>query len=362
MNFIKSLTPEKVSTQLDRYFQKVQSRQPDMPLQVRVYSQQQGIDYTFPRGSSIQPYHTASVGKVFTAVLVQMLAERGCFTIDDAIHPFFSSGGLDNLFVYQKVDHQKNVTIRQLLAHTSGIADYVEGKTSDGETLLSDALNHPDHHWTPQALIDFTREYQKAVAEPGKRFNYSDTGYILLGLLVEKVTGKSFGQNLEDEFFRPLEMTDSYLMFYTKPADGILKPIEQVWLDGHEISRYESLSLDWAGGGVVSTTDDLLKFNRALREGRLIKLSTLCEMDICPNKFRAGIYYGLGMMEIRFHEFFFLLGRLPKIKGHIGILATHMFHDAVKDAHIILNFGSAARMHTSFMALIEIENLLHRMG
>ena len=210
-------------------------------------------------------------------------------------------------------------------------------------------------------LVDFTRERQEAVAAPGEKYNYSDTGYILLGLLIEKVTGKSFGSNLVDEFFRPLDMADSYLMFYTEPANKTDNPIEPIWFDDKEVSRYESLSCDWAGGGIVSTTDDLLKFNRALREGRLIQPSTLAGMDECPNRFRPGIYYGLGMMEIRFKDFFFLLGHLPKVKGHIGILSTHMFYDPIRDAHIIMNFGSTNRMEESFRALIEIENRLFQM-
>jgi len=66
-------------------------------------------------------------------------------------------------------------------------------------------------------------------------------------------------------------------------------------------------------------------------------------------------------MEIHFKDFFFLLGRLPKIEGHIGILGTHLFYDPTLDAHIIMNFGDNTRMVESFKALIEIENVLQRM-
>ena len=102
MNFIKPPTTEQVSAQLDRYFLKIMKKNPTLPLQIRVFSPTRGFDYTFPQGSSNRPYHIASVGKVFTAVLIQMLAERGKFSIDDPIHPFFALGDLDRLFVYQK--------------------------------------------------------------------------------------------------------------------------------------------------------------------------------------------------------------------------------------------------------------------
>jgi D-alanyl-D-alanine carboxypeptidase len=321
-----------------------------------------GIDYSFPTHSTETRYHIASIGKVFTATLVYMLAERNKISITDPLSRYFSPSELDRLFVYRNTDYALQVTVEHLLGHTSGIADYFEGKTFSGKLFIDDVLSNPNVHWTPQSLVDFSRENQKAVGIPGKVFNYSDTGYILLGLIIEKVTGKSFGQNLEDEFFLPLEMHDSYLMFYTSPQNSSPQAIEKIWFNDVEISAFESLSCDWAGGGIISTTADLNRFQQALRSGRLVKTSTLQSMEVCNHKFRSGIYYGLGMMEIRFREFFFLLGNLPKLKGHIGVLATHMFYDPDVDGHIIMNFGSNKRMLDSFMALIEIENVLRRMA
>jgi D-alanyl-D-alanine carboxypeptidase len=155
-------------------------------------------------------------------------------------------------------------------------------------------------------------------------------------------------------------MHDSYLMFYSEPENTPQKKLAPIWFNDIEISSYESLSCDWAGGGIVSTSADLLKFNQALRGGLLVGENSLAVMDDFKHKFRPGIYYGLGMMEIRFKEFFFLLGRLPKIRGHIGILSTHLFYDPPHDAHIIMNFGSNTRMVESFKALIEIENVLQK--
>jgi D-alanyl-D-alanine carboxypeptidase len=150
-------------------------------------------------------------------------------------------------------------------------------------------------------------------------------------------------------------------MFYGEPQNTPRKAIEKIWFNGVEISQFQSLSCDWSGGGIVTTTQDLLKFSQALHGGKLVRAETLAMMEVCPNKFRPGIYYGLGMMEIRFKEFFFLLGHLPKAKGHIGVLATHMFYDPTQDAHVVMNFGDNTRMVESFQALIEIENVLYRM-
>lgn len=356
----KPLSTLQLTNQLDGYFQKVHQRNPNQPLQVSVSSHKLGLDYTFSSHSTNQPYHLASIGKLFTATLVQRLAERGTFSIQDPICTFFTPSELDQLFVYKGVDYAHQVTIAQLLGHTSGVNDYFEGRTITGISFVKEVLSNPQRHYTPSELVDFTRQNQQAVGKPGERYTYTDTGYILLGQLIEKVTGKSFDQNLADEFFQPLDMRDTYLMFYADPINLPKPSIAEIWFGKQEVSRYESLSCDWAGGGIVSTPADLLKFSQALRGGQLLEQRSLAAMDYCPNRFRAGIYYGLGMMEIRFSEFFFLLRSLPRLYGHIGILATHLFYDPVNEAHIVLNFGATGRMVHSFQALIQIENLLQR--
>jgi D-alanyl-D-alanine carboxypeptidase len=358
---MKQVNQQQVVGHLDKYFQKIQAKHKNKPIQIKVYSQKLSLDYNYPPGSSNQPYHVASIGKMFTATLVQILAERGVLGVNDLVAHHLPPTTLEKLFRYQGIDYSEQVTIEQLLGHTSGVADYFEGGITSGKSFMEEVLANPQYHWTPQKLLDFTREHQTAVGIPGTIFIYSDTGYILLGLLIEKVTGKSFAENLVSEFFLPLEMNDSYLMFYSEPKNTPKKDIEKIWFDKLEVSGYESLSCDWSGGGIVSTTADLLKFNKALRGGQLIHSSTLATMDVCTHKFQPGIYYGLGMMEIRFKEFFFLLGKLPKIKGHIGILSTHLFYDPSNEAHIVMNFGSNTFMVGSFKALIEIENTIRGM-
>lgn len=360
MQFIKPFTTRQAAGHFDRYFEKIHARRPNRPLQIKVSSPKQGLDYSFPADSTNQSYHIASIGKLFTAALVQLLGERGLMDVHTPVMRYLEPAVLERLFVFQGHDYAGQATVEHLLGHTSGVADYFEGGTTGGQSFLDGVLSNPQVHWTPGKLLDFSRERQSAVGVPGQVFNYSDTGYILLGLIIESATGKSFAQNLHDEFFGPLRMDDSYLLFYSEPLNTPKQTLENIWIKDTEVSGYPSLSCDWAGGGIVSTTADLLKFNQALHAGRLVQKSTLQTMAAGSRKFRPGIYYGLGMMEIRFGDFFFLLGRLPKASGHIGILATHLFFDPMTDTHIAMNFGDTARMVESFKALIEIENVLQR--
>lgn len=345
----------RVAAKLNDYFSRLDSKLKEQPgLQVLVRSEPLGIDYHYPSGKKEQPYHLASIGKVFTATLVFLLIERGLIHLEDHVCRHLPPELLDDLFIFEGMDYREEVTVKDLIGHTSGIADYFEDPAASGLVFSKEVIAHPDTIWTPEMLLDFSRKNQKAFCRPGACFHYSDTGYVLLGFLIEGITGKPFHTSLEEEFFGPLHMDDSYLMFRSEPKNQPKEPIQRLWLNGTEASTFASVSCDWAGGGIVSTTSDLHKFQKALREGLLVQRSTLDKMMECDHKFQPGIYYGLGMMEIHFEDFFFLLKGFPRVTGHIGILATHMFYEEQTKTHIVMNFGNTAHMTASFKALIEI--------
>ncbi len=360
MGLFNSKSKQNFNQRLDHYFSKLENKHVKMSsIQILLQSDLLGINYRYPIDSGDQPYHIASIGKVFTATLLFVLNERSLISLEDKISKYLSRDLLDGLFVYQGVDYAGQVTVTDLVAHTSGAADYFEDPVTRGISIMEEIISYPDTLWSPESVLDFVRKNQKAVGKPGG-YHYSDTGYILLGFLIENVSGKLFHENLMDEFFKPMEMDDSYLMFHSEPINLPKKQIREFWVNGIEASTFNSVSCDWAGGGIVTTTKDLLKFQRALRKGKLVNENTLQRMEICPNKFRPGIYYGLGMMEIRFEEFFFLLKGLPRITGHIGILATHMFYDKTSDTNIIMNFGNTKLMTASFKALVQVMNVLRK--
>ncbi|MCR2806597.1 serine hydrolase domain-containing protein [Paenibacillus soyae] len=323
-------------------------------LQGRVFSAKLGIDYRYSSTDTPMPYHIASIGKMFTAVLIGQLIESGQLRLQDRAAKYVPAGTMNGLFVHKGRDYANEVTVEQLLGHTSGVADYFGDKVLTGVPLQKMIIQQQDRHWTPQELLAISREQQQAVAPPGAAFHYSDTGYVLLGLLIEHVTGGTFENRVHESILNPLGMNDTYMPHRTKPANMFSPPMAPVWLGGTEISSYVSLSCDWSGGGIVSTTDDLLLFNRALREGKLLQPATLQAMDTIRHRFRPGLHYGLGMMEVRFEQFFFLLRGLPRYRGHIGVLSTHLFWEPETDTHIALNFGSDGAMVQSFKALIQI--------
>lgn len=344
-----------VQTHLDRYMKDFEKTlQDNSSLLVLLHFEKLGISYEYPPEGSESAFQIASIGKVFTATLICMLADRGKISLDDPIVNYLPVASLKGLFVFEGKDYARQVTARQLLTHTSGAADYAEDPVINGPPFFELLLKDPDKFWTPEMLLSFSRYNQHAVGKPGDLFHYSDTGYILLGRIIENVTAKPFHENLHEMFFNPLGMNDSYLMFRSEPANQPKKPIQKIWLGDREISKFTSLSSDWAGGGIVSTPADLLKFHRALQEGKLISPALLKQMETYDNQFLPGINYGMGMMQINFPDLDPMLSSLPPVTGHLGIWATHMLYDRTTDSHMILNLGSASCMNRSFEVLIEL--------
>ncbi len=237
---------------------------------VKITSPQLDIDFTFAQaGAGSQsvdgetPFHVASIGKTFTATIIMQLVEEGMITLDQPIAAHFEEGFLEELFVVEGVDYQDQVTVRHLLGHTSGLADYFEDPVAGGVDTRERIILQTQEHWTPETMVNLTRNHQTAFFPPGVDIHYSDTGYILLGLLAESVTSRPFHDLLHDRIFHPLSMEDTYLMFYSEPANP-KRPMGHVWVNGVDLREEKSLSVDWSGGGIVSTLDDLTAFTFAL--------------------------------------------------------------------------------------------------
>lgn len=305
------------------------------------------------------PFHAASVGKTFTASLLLILEEKGYITLDDSISKFLDNETTSDLFLFNNTDHSSEVTIRQLLEHTSGVADYFEDKNLNGSDMRNIIAENLDKMFTVQELISFSKDNQKPVDVPGKQFHYSDTGYLLAGLIAEKATGKKFHDLLSEYIFNPLDMQNTYMPFRSQPLSET-QEIAPIDFAGTDLTGKQALSVDWAGGGIVSTINDFHKFNHALYNNELINFNSLKKMLECSNSYMKGINYGIGVMEYRFEDFFFLLKSLPRLKGHMGALGTQLFYNTETNTSFVLNLGSTRGTEDSVKLLIELMLLFQR--
>lgn len=316
----------------------------------------------FAAGDRDGRFHSASVGKMMTATLAFQLAEFGLLNLDASLRSLLPARDYAGLFVHEGRDLAADVTPMHLLTHTSGAADYFEGANDTGESFTKRVTRKPQERFTPSDLLGFSRAHQRPVGAPGERFRYSDTGYVLLGRMIEEAGAASLGTQLHERIFQPVGMDASCLMFHTVPGGasstspdpGAELDIAPIYVEGVDLSRARSLSCDWGGGGVVTTLDDLHRFATAWRGDQLIRPDSRTRMSTIENRFRAGIHYGAGLMQLRYNEFFPLLRGLPRPVGHLGVTGVHLFTDSAREITVVMNMHSTREMTRSFQMHIRL--------
>lgn len=259
------------------------------------------------------PFRIASITKSFTAVAVVQLASEGRVRLDDpAVEhlPTDLHDLVDRLHVLEGTSYGRRMTVRQLLTHASGLFDY-----ASCEQFYAAIAADPSHPWTPTQLLEGAAEWGTPHFAPGEgyAYAYSDTGYVLLGLVIEHLDGRPLHDAYRSRILDPLGMTSTYLEGYEEHRGPPMAHTYQGDIDTTPIHG----SADWAGGGLVSTTDDLVTFGRALFDGRLLDdhwLGTLLDHEfrsLDPDRHTAGyIGYGCGV-DARLSN-----GRL--FRGHRG--------------------------------------------
>jgi CubicO group peptidase (beta-lactamase class C family) len=220
-------------------------------------------------GIPIKPemvFHIGSITKQFTAAAIMKLVEEGKLSVTDDIKKYLPN----------YPTHGHKITIHHLLNHTSGIKSYTS--MTDWPPLMRKDM-------TPAELIDLFKNQPMDFA-PGERVLYSNSGYILLGAIIEKVSGKSYEAYIHENIFKPLGMSNSYY--------GSNKRIIPNRVSGYEKGKkeitnasYLSMTLPYAGGSLVSTVDDLHRWYQALEAGKVISKKSLEQM-YTPAKLNNG--------------------------------------------------------------------------
>jgi len=220
-------------------------------------------------------YEIGSITKQFTAVAILMLQEQGKLSVQDEI----------TKYIPDYPTQGKKITIHQLLNHTSGIKSY---------TNMASFMNLARTDMTPTELIDkFKNEPMEF--DPGTAFNYNNSGYILLGQIIEVVTGDTYENFIEQKIFEPLGMKNSRYGKMTEVIPNRANGYSEAETDSYVNANYLSLTLPYAAGSLMSTVDDLLIWQNAISANKLIKRSSL-ETAINGSTLSNGdkIEYGYG--------------------------------------------------------------------
>lgn len=331
---------------------------------LHVHSSSKNIDIQLVEGlfkdkktvSKAHPFYVASIGKTFTATAISLLKDKKKLQFEDKISRYLSKETMRKLHVYKNVDYSDEITIAQLLQHTSGLPDYFEDRTKDDSpNIIQQLFIHPTKMWKHEELIQFSKQKMHPLFAPGKGYHYTDTEYVLLGLIVEKISGLTLHDFFKKHIFNPLQMNHTYMNLRSKPIKKTPKMAE-IYVDTFEVSSFKSLSADWAGGGIVTTTEDLLKFQKALFAEKLVNKKTLQIMQQWTPETK-GMYYGFGLRKIVLNE---LDKNLPKLTliGHSGSTASFMFYCPELDVYTSGTLNQTEETRNSLLLITKILKLI----
>ncbi|HEX5708263.1 MAG TPA: serine hydrolase [Pyrinomonadaceae bacterium] len=219
-------------------------------------------------------FDLASLAKPFTATAVMMLAERGKLSYDDPVTKFFPDAPA----------YARKVTVRHLLTHTSGLVD-----------VINPIWFKPGYEPTSKELLKLMWGEPSARSAPGERFEYNNSAYVLLALVVERASGQSFSKFMSENIFAPLGMTRTVIWDETRPKVERLAPSYAPGDGSFQKFEYLSDALIYGAKGVVTTAEDLAKWAEAIESGKLVRAETMAQA-LTPSKLNDGTLapYGFG--------------------------------------------------------------------
>lgn len=302
--------------------------------------------------NSCTPYYTASITKTLTATAIAMLVDDGLLSFDDRMYKYLPRELVEGLHVYDGYEYSREITIDQLLSHQSGLPDYWEDEPTSGSNMMGMLFEKPDYFWQPEELIPFTRENFKAKFAPGTGYHYSDTEYVLLGLIIQRLANMPLHEFFMTRIFQPLEMNSSWMHLRSEAIDASTPTMAGFYFGSDDLSGLTSLSADWAGGGLVSTSGDLLRFMSGLNNGQLVSEATLERMQQwVPESY--GTSYGYGLRKWELKSFSPSLGDLTLI-GHSGTSSAYMYYCPELDTYFTGTFNQINFMEAHIKMIIEM--------
>ncbi len=250
-----------------------------------------------------------SITKTLTGTVILQLVEQNRLKLADPVAKF-----------EPEVPDGAHITIRELLDMRSGLYNY-----SEDQTFASSVITHPETVWTPQELLAIARAHPPYIA-PGRGYHYSNTNYILLGMIIEKITGRTLEQVFLQRIFGPLGMKNT--LFPARTSAALPTPYSQgyFWQPSarHSPAPDENVlnathwnpSWGWAAGAAISTDHDLAIWARALATGRLLSPALQKERLTWASTVSPDLRYGLAIADFR--GFIGHNGALPGYQSFVG--------------------------------------------
>ena len=261
--------------------------------------------------TSCSQYLVGSVSKMFTSVLIMQLQEEELLSINDSIKNILEPELINN------IENADKVTIKNLLMHTSGIKDYL------GVAYQIDRLNTPKLLLTPREKLKYI--YNKSPNfEPNEIYDYSNTNYVLLGLIIEEITGVSLNKGVELYISDSISLENTFQGISSNPipsgiARAYLEVNDEQFKDVMDFALSDAATGD---GGIISNSQDLLYFIEKVVDNTLVSSTSYNLMLDNKVEIKEGKWYGLGL-EQEYKDYGFRIAHTGGTEGYTSFLMNY---------------------------------------
>lgn len=282
-------------------------------------------------------YAIASITKMYTTAIILKLKSQEKLTLENKISEYLPKDIMPKLHIYKGIEYSNDITIKHLLSHTSGLPDYYEEKGEDGESLVTKIIAE-DQSLSMDDIVRNTKKLKPHFrpGESGKAF-YSDTNFDILGMIIEKVTGRKLKDVFSEYIFKPLNLTNTYL------SEPNSKDFASIYYKSNPLHRPLAMASFSASGGIISNAEENMRFIKGFFKG-----------DLFPEKYLKDLYnwnriqwfpleYGLGLMRCKMSRIMSPIIPTPEIIGHSGSAGTFAFYCPEKDLFITGTFNQMTK-------------------
>ncbi|MBK9389622.1 MAG: beta-lactamase family protein [Bacteroidetes bacterium] len=294
-------------------------------------------------------YFIASTTKLFVTAVILKLRLKGILNLDDKISKYLDDNLMRGLHVLKNVEYSADIRVCNLLAHTSGLPDYFQDKDSAGKSLEEKLKSGEDKYWTPKEAIMLSKSMTPLFKPDTKgKAHYSDTNFQLLGLIIERITGRSVEENFDEMIIRPLKLTNTYL--YNQITDN--RPVN-FYYQKRELNIPKAMTSFKSDGGIVSNSSDMLVFIEAFFTGALFPKEYIKELEVW-NRIFFPMQSGTGIHLFKLPWVFNPFGTIPDLIGHSGLSGALAYSCPEKNLYIAGTVNQVAYPDTSFKITIKL--------
>jgi D-alanyl-D-alanine carboxypeptidase len=313
------------------------------------------------------PFFLASVTKMYTAAAIMILQERGKLALGDRISKHLPSSLIQGIHRLKGTDYTHLLTIRHLVSHTSGLADYSLDRPKHGKSLFDRLFTEGDRAFTLEDVVrmvrdDLTPKFPPAVPDQNTglhlraKAHYSDTNYQLLGAIIESVTDRPLHAVFEEFFFRPLNLTQTYLRGY--PSMNAPGEPASIFRKDRALHLDRAMKSVAAQGGLVSTVNDCLRFMKAFTQGELFaRKDTFATMQQW-NKIFFPFQYGYGLMRFQLPRLLSPFAPSPELVGHSGSTGSFLFFCKELNLYLAGTINQTERLRAPFALMLRAAEIV----